>query len=176
MRAIFWNRLGSSPLAHFAVGQISCRCNSLPGLVSPDKAKRIISCCLFAGVWLVRPCYRNENGRIRNFSNRLRSFSADSSFFVAVLLFFNIKGVDPDVAACNMIHFSINTCIILRVNSFMREPVSLWVSSWSIWRIWPTVGCSGRGGGSTSGSTSSSLQSSCRLIFLHIIGLHLVIV
>ena len=42
---------------------------------------------------------------------------------------FRFKGVDPAVETCPIINLSINTCIISRVNSFMRDPVSLRASS-----------------------------------------------
>ena len=68
--------------------------------------------------------------------------SADAQLFEAVTLFFGgfvifrsgcpifrFKGVDPAVETCPIINLSINTCIISRVNSFMRDPVSLRASS-----------------------------------------------
>ena len=56
-------------------------------------------------------------------------FLADSSFFRSGCPIFRFKGVDPAVETCPIINLSINTCIISRVNSFMRDPVSLRASS-----------------------------------------------
>ena len=85
--------------------------------------------------------------------------SVDASLFVAVLPF---SGGEGDLEVVKVLNSKfIHTWIISQQKSFIKEPVRCCASAASMCSICPGVGCSGRLLVSTSGSTSSSLQSSC---------------